>query len=111
MQEALQARESLSKEGISTTVVNLPTIKPIDEDFLVNLAKKHKKILVCEEHQVVGGLFSAVSEVLIRKFPVKVERIGIEDVFGQSGSPQELIKFYGLSADSIAEKAKKFLRQ
>ena len=110
-QEALAAGEILSQEGISATIANISTIKPIDEDLLITLATKHKKILVCEEHQVIGGLFSAVSEVLIRKLPVRVDRIGIENSFGQSGSPQELMNFYGLSADFIAEKAKKFLRQ
>ncbi len=108
--EALKAREILKEKGISATVVNLHTIKPIDEDLLVNIAASHKKILVCEEHQVTGGLFSAVSEVLIRKRPTQIERIGIEDEFGQSGSPQELMDFYGLSANCIAEKAQKFLR-
>ncbi len=109
--ESLDASEVLKKEGISTTVVNLHTIKPIDEDLIIDLAKRHKKILVCEEHQVTGGLFSAVSEVLIRKFPIKIERIGIENRFGQSGSPKELMDFYGLSSNFIAEKAKEFLRQ
>ncbi len=109
--ESLMAREILGKKGISTTVVNFHTIKPIDEDLLVSIAKKHKKILVCEEHQITGGLFSAVSEVLIRKYPTQLKPIGIEDEFGQSGSPQELMDFYGLSASNIAEKAQEFLRQ
>ena len=108
--EALKAREILKAKGISTTVVNLHTIKPIDEDLLVDMAGKHKGILVCEEHQVTGGLFSAVSEVLIRKHPIQMERIGIEDEFGQSGSPQELMDFYGLSSNFIVEKAQRFLR-
>jgi len=109
--EALGAREILRKEGITATVVNLHTIKPIDEDLIVNVARRHKKILVCEEHQAIGGLFSAVSEVLIRKQPVKAERIGVEDEFGQSGLPQELMDFYGFSAKFIAKKASQFLRQ
>ncbi|MFH1519066.1 MAG: transketolase family protein [Candidatus Omnitrophota bacterium] len=108
--EALMVAEILKKKGISTTVVNLHTIKPIDEDLLVSVAKKHKKVLVCEEHQVTGGLFSAIAEVLIRKYPTQVERVGVEDEFGQSGSPQELMDFYGLSANFIAEKAEKLLR-
>ena len=108
--EALKAREILKEKGISVTVVNFHTIKPIDEDLLITMAKKHKAILVCEEHQVTGGLFSAVSEVLIRKHPIQVERIGIEDEFGQSGSPQELMDFYGFSANFIVEKAQRFLR-
>jgi len=109
--ESLKARDILKEKGVSITVANFHTIKPIDEDLLVDIAKKHKKILVCEEHQITGGLFSAVSEVLARRYPAQVEPIGIEDEFGQSGSPQELMDFYGLSANCIAEKAEKFLRQ
>ena len=107
----LSACEELSKDGISPTVVNLHTIKPIDEELIIDIAKSHKRILVCEEHQVIGGLFSAVSEVLINKFPVKVDRIGIEDRFGQSGVPGELLDFYGLSASSNTKKTKELLRQ
>ena len=109
--ESLIASKILGEKGISTTVANFHTIKPIDEDLLVSIAKKHEKILVCEEHQITGGLFSAVSEVLIRKCPTQIKPIGIEDEFGQSGSPQELMDFYGLSANNIAEKAQEFLRQ
>ena len=109
--EALEAKKILKEKGISAAVVNLHTIKPIDQDLLLEIASKYKNILVCEEHQVIGGLFSAVSEVLIRKYPVKIERIGVEDTFGQSGSPKELLDFYGLSANFIAEKAQKILRQ
>jgi len=108
--ESLKARDILKEKGVSITVANFHTIKPIDEDLLIDIAKKHKKILVCEEHQITGGLFSAVSEVLTRRYPTQVEPIGIEDEFGQSGSPQELMDFYGLSANCIAEKAEKFLR-
>jgi len=109
--EALRASEILKEQKISVAVINMHTIKPIDEDMIVKAAKEYNKIIVCEEHQVTGGLFSAVSEVLIRKFPIKVERVGIENVFGQSGPPQELMDFYGLSANHIAEKVQKFLRQ
>jgi len=109
--ESLTAARQLKEEGVLATVVNLHTIKPIDEDLIIDIAKKYKKIIVCEEHQVIGGLFSAVSEVLVRKFPVTLERIGIEDVFGQSGSPQELLDFYGLSAKCIVQKAKAIVRQ
>ena len=108
--ESLMASKILKEKGISTTVANFHTIKPIDQDLLVKIAKGHRKILVCEEHQITGGLFSAVSEVLIRKYPIQVKPIGVEDEFGQSGSPQELMDFYGLSANNIAEKAQEFLR-
>ena len=109
--QSLMASKILKEKGISTTVANFHTIKPIDQDLLVKIAKGHKKILVCEEHQITGGLFSAVSEVLIRKYPIQVKPIGVEDEFGQSGSPQELMDFYGLSANNIARKAEEFLRQ
>ena len=109
--EALAASDLLKEKGFSVTVANFHTIKPIDEDLLVSIAQKHKKILVCEEHQIIGGLFSAVSEVLIQKYPTQVKPIGIKDEFGQSGSPQELMDFYGLSANNIAGKAEEFLRQ
>jgi len=108
--QSLMASKILKEKGISTTVANFHTIKPIDQDLLVKIAKGHRKILVCEEHQITGGLFSAVSEVLIRKYPIQVKPIGVEDEFGQSGSPQELMDFYGLSANNIAEKAQEFLR-
>ncbi|MFA7677293.1 MAG: transketolase family protein [Candidatus Omnitrophota bacterium] len=109
--EALGARVLLEKEGISATVANLHTIKPIDQDLIVDIATSHKGIIVCEEHQIIGGLFSAVSEVLARRCPTRVEPIGIKDRFGQSGTPQELLDFYGLTSHSIAEKAKKLVRQ
>ena len=109
--EALLANEILKKKGISATVLNMHTIKPIDTEMIIALAKKYNKILVCEEHQVTGGLFSAVAEVVARNCPVKVERIGMEDRFGQSGSPTELLEFYGLCANNIAKKAEEFLRQ
>lgn len=109
--ECLSARKLLKEKGISAAVVNIHTIKPIDKDLIVDTAKKCKKIVVCEEHQVIGGLYSAVCEVLAREYPVKVERVGVEDRFGQSGSPKELMKAYELTADFIAEKAEKFLRK
>ena len=111
VKESLGAYETLKQESIEPTIVNMHTIKPIDENLIIEVAKKHKKIIVCEEHQAIGGLFSAIAEVLVRKYPVSVERIAIEDRFGQSGSPEELMDFYGLSARCIAEKAKKILRQ
>lgn len=109
--EALSASLILAKEGILSTVVNIHTIKPVDKGLLIDIAENYKNILVCEEHQVTGGLFSAVAEVLINKKPVYVERIGVEDEFGQSGSPRELMDFYGLSSDFIAKKAKAMLRK
>jgi len=109
--QALIASKILKEKGISVTVANFHTIKPIDDELLIDIAKRHKKILVCEEHQITGGLFSAVSEVLIQKCLTQVKPIGIKDEFGQSGSPQELMDFYGLSANNIVKEADRFLRQ
>jgi transketolase len=109
--EALAAAKILQDKGFSPTVANIHTLKPIDAEFLVYLAKSHKKILVCEEHQVIGGLYSAVCEVLAHNFPAAVECVGVEDKFGQSGLPNELLDCYGLSANCIAKKAEQFIRQ
>jgi transketolase len=109
--EALSAYNILKERGISSSIVNMHTIKPLDEDLIVNLAKRYRKILVCEEHQVIGGLYSGICEVLAHRFPVKVGRVGIEGKFGQSGNVRELMDFYELSANFIAEKAEKLLRQ
>jgi transketolase len=109
--EALSARKILKEKGITAAVANMHTIKPIDESLLIDLAKKYKRILVCEEHQATGGLFSGVAEVLSRKHPVLIERVGVEDRFGQSGPPSELMEFYGLSASAIAKKAEQFLKR
>jgi transketolase len=109
--EALLARDMLAKNNISAAVVNIHTIKPIDEQLLVALAGKYKVILVCEEHQVSGGLYSVVCETLAKYKPVHIDCIGVQDRFGQSGSPKELMDFYGLSANFISEKAKELLQQ
>lgn len=111
VQEALDARQILNKKGITPTVANIHTIKPIDEELVVQLAKTHKALLVCEEHQITGGLFSAVCEVLCRKYPARVESVSVADKFGQSGTSEELMRFYGLDAESITQKAETLLRQ
>jgi len=108
--EALKAQEMLKSKGIYATVANVHTIKPIDKNLIIELAKEYKHILVCEEHQSVGGLCSAVSEVLSRSYPVKVGSIGINDRFGQSGSPQELLDAYQLSSPHIAKRAEELIR-
>ncbi len=108
--EALDAAKILEEKNISVTVANIHTIKPIDEDFIVNLAKKHKGFVVCEEHQTIGGLYSAVCEVLSSKYPKRVFSVGVQDEFGQSGAPKELMKKYGLSAEAIADKAADILQ-
>ena len=106
VQEALMAADILSKEGILVTVVDMSCIKPIDEDLIVNVAKEHELIVTCEEHNVYGGLGSAVSEVTSKKNPVRMEMMGMQDTFGESGTPNALLAKYGLNADHIVEKVK-----
>ena len=106
VQEALTAADILSKEEILVTVVDMPCIKPIDEDLIVNVAKEHELIITCEEHNVYGGLGSAVSEVTSKKNPVRMEMMGMQDTFGESGTPNALLAKYGLNADHIVEKVK-----
>ena len=103
--EALKAKEILAKtKGIDIRVVDVHTIKPIDEDMIVKCAKETKRLISIEDHNVIGGLGSAISEVLTSKYPAKLERIGINDEFGKSGKAEELLEFYGLSAEKIVEK-------
>ncbi|OOM78395.1 transketolase family protein [Clostridium sp. BL-8] len=104
--KALEAAETLSKENIEATVVNMSTIKPLDAELIVSLAKDIKKVITAEEHSIIGGLGSAVAEVLSEECPVKLKRIGLKDVFGQSGTPETLLKYYGLTSDDIVKAAK-----
>ncbi len=108
--ESLIAADLLEKEGISAQVVNIHTIKPIDEELIVECAKKTGKVVTVEEHSVIGGLGSAVCDVLSENYPTKVLKIGVNDVFGESGPAVELIKKYGLDGASIAEKVKAFVK-
>jgi len=103
---ALEARELLAAEGISARVVNIATIKPIDRELIIDCAKATGAIVTAEEHNVIGGLGSAVAEVLCETVPVPMLRVGTQDVFGRSGKPNELLALYGLDAQSIAQKAK-----
>ena len=105
----LEAAEKLAADGIDAEVINIHTIKPIDADLIVASAQKTGKVVTAEEHSVIGGLGGAVAEVLTEKAPTKQLRIGINDVFGESGPAAELVKKYGLDADSIYEKVKAFL--
>jgi transketolase len=104
---ALDAKEELSKEGINARVINIHTLKPIDKEILVKAAKETGAIVTVEEHNIIGGLGSAVSEVLSEELPVPVLKIGVQDVFGESGLPNQLLEAYGLTANNVAEKAKK----
>ena len=106
VQEALKAADILSKEGILVTVVDMPCIKPIDEELIEKIAKSHEIIITSEEHNVYGGLGSAVSEVTSKKSPVRMEMMGMQDTFGESGTPNELLAKYGLNADHIVEMVK-----
>ncbi len=105
----LEAAEKLAAEGIDAKVINIHTIKPFDEELIVAAAKDTGKVVTVEEHSVIGGLGSAVCDVLCEQAPTKVLKIGINDTFGESGPAVELVKKYGLDADSIYEKVKAFL--
>ncbi|MGB9696894.1 MAG: transketolase family protein [Ignavibacteria bacterium] len=107
--EAILAAEMLSKEGISARVVNIHTVKPLDEDTLVKCAAETGLIITCEDHQKHGGLYSAVAEVLSRKFPVKMDFVAVEDTFGESGTMKELMNKYKIDKFIIVEKVKKKL--
>ena len=104
----LEAAEKLAADGIDAKVINIHTIKPLDEELVVAAAKETGKVVTVEEHSVIGGLGSAVCDVLAEKAPTKVLKIGVNDTFGESGPAVELIRKYGLDTDSIYEKIKEF---
>ena len=104
--KAMEAAELLAAEGISAAVVNISTIKPLDAELIITQAQKTGAVVTCEEHTICGGLGSAVAEVLVENCPVPMARVGVEDKFGESGLPDELLEKYGLSASNIAAKAK-----
>ncbi len=108
--EALSAYEKLKAEGINARVIDMHTIKPIDKDALIKAANETGAIVTAEEHNVIGGLGSAVCEVISEASPVPVLRIGVKDKFGTSGSPAELFKLYNLTADDIYKKSKEILK-
>jgi transketolase len=107
--EAIEAGKKLAEEGISAMVINMATIKPIDEEMVLNAAKKCGKIVTVEEHSIIGGLGEAVCAVLSEKHPTPVKRIGVNDEFGHSGPAGELLKAFGLCADNIVVQTKKLL--
>lgn len=109
--EAIEARKILAEKGISARVINIATIKPIDKDIIVKAAKETGAIVTAEEHNINGGLGSAVAEVLCENSPVPMERVGTKDVFGRSGKPADLLAMYGLDAKSIAEAAEKVIKR
>ena len=104
--EAIVAGEELAKAGINAMIVNMPTIKPLDEELVLEAAKKCGKVITCEEHSVIGGLGEAVCAVLCEKLPTPVKRIGVNDEFGHSGPAVPLLKQFGLSWENIVATAK-----
>lgn len=103
---ALEARKVLGEMGISARVINIHTIKPIDKDIIIKAAKETGAIVTAEEHNIIGGLGSAVAEVLAENYPVPMLRVGTQDVFGRSGTPARLLEMFGLDTKTIVEKAK-----
>ena len=108
--EAIQAGEQLAAEGINAMVINMATIKPLDEALVIEAAKKCGKVITCEEHSVIGGLGEAVCAVLSEKLPTPVKRIGVNDEFGHSGPAVKLLEQFGLCASNIVKVAKDFCK-
>jgi len=106
--EALKAAEMLKAEGIAARVINICTIKPLDEEIILKAAKECGKIVTCEEHSIIGGLGEAVSSLLCEKLPTPVRRVGVNDEFGHSGPAGALLKQFGLCAENIVKVAKSF---
>lgn len=104
--EALKAKEKLEKENINIRVVDVHTIKPIDREMIIKCAKETKKLITIEDHSVIGGLGTAVCEVLSEEYPTKVVRMGMQDKFGKSGKAEQLLKYFKLDSEAIIEKVK-----
>lgn len=105
--EALKAQEILKENGVDVRVIDMHTIKPIDRELIVKCAKETKRIITVEDHNIIGGLGSAVCEVLSEEYPTKVERMGIPDCFGRSGKAEELMKYYKIDSSAIVNKVRK----
>ena len=108
--EALEAAETLKAEGIEAMVINMATIKPLDNELVLSTAKKCGKVITCEEHSVIGGLGEAVCSLLSENLPTPVKRIGVEDTFGRSGTAKEVLDAYGLNAAHIVSAAEAFCK-
>ena len=104
--EAIKAKEQLAKEGILVRVLDMYSLKPVDKEAIIRCAKETKRIITVEDHQIAGGLGSIVCEVLAEEYPCKVERMGINDCFGKSGKPEELMHAFGIDAEAIYQKIK-----
>ena len=109
--ESLKAHDILKNKGVNAYVVNISTIKPLDAKLVISLAKKTNCVITVEDHNIIGGLGSAVAEVLSENHPCIMKRIGVQDKFGESGKPDELYKKYGLDADSIVEEVIKLVKR
>ncbi len=109
--EALKAAEELKEQGIESTVVNCASLKPLDEETIINAAKLTGAVVTAEEHSIIGGLGSAVAEVLSENIPVPLRRVGVKDTFGESGNPEELLKKYGLTAQEIVIAVREVIKQ
>ena len=107
--EAMKAGEALAEQGINALIINMATIKPLDEELVLEAARKCGKVITCEEHSVIGGLGEAVCALLSEKLPTPVKRIGMNDEFGRSGPAAELLQHYGLCAENIVKVTKEFL--
>ena len=107
--EAMKAGEALAEQGINAMIINMATVKPLDEELVLAAAKKCGKVITCEEHSVIGGLGEAVCSFLSEHYPAPVRRIGVNDKFGQSGPAAEVLEHYGLCASNIVKVAKEFL--
>jgi transketolase len=101
--EAIKAQEELKNKGINVRVIDIHTIKPIDKDMIIKCAKETKKLVSIEDHNIIGGLGSAISEVLTDEYPTKLIRLGIKDTFGKSGKAEQLMKYFGIVAENIIE--------
>ena len=102
--EALKAKEALKMQGINVRVVDIHTIKPIDKEMIIKCAQETKMLISVEDHNVIGGLGSAISEVLVQEYPCKLEMMGIQDTFGKSGKAEELLSYYKIDSKAIIEK-------
>jgi transketolase len=108
--EAVEAKETLEAEGLSVRLIDMHTIKPIDQELIIKAANETKAIVTAEEHSIIGGLGSAVAEVVAENAPAKVVRVGVKDTFGESGKPDQLMEAYGLKAKNIVEAVKEALK-
>jgi transketolase len=106
---ALMAAEEMNKEGVGVSVLHMATVKPLDSEALIEFAKEHGNIVTVEEHQIIGGLGGAVAECLGENYPTKMVRVGVNDTFGESGEPDELIAHFGMDIPSIMNAVKKLV--